>query len=384
MTNAGGEQIGVGMLGYAFMGHAHSLGLRAAAAVAHPLALTPRLVSISGRNAEALEQARRRFGWEEAVLDWREQIADERIALFDNAGPNALHAEPTIAAARAGKHVFCEKPLGTSADEAHRIWSEAEAAGVVHMTAFNHRFFPALRLARQMIEAGELGEITHWRSVWLDASAVDPDQTKTSWRFQRETAGSGALGDLGAHHIDLARYLVGEPRAVSATTRTVVPEHAGLPVDVDDAFQALVEFENGATGTLEASRAAGGQVNQCRVEIDGTRASLSFDLLHLNHLRFGEFGKGTRDILVTDRSHPYSPWWFPPGHPLGWGDSFTHELAHMLGAIAGEHGVAPHGATFEDGYRCAQVCDAILAAARSGRRTEVVYRPAGVPEQTSA
>ncbi|HEX6389945.1 MAG TPA: Gfo/Idh/MocA family oxidoreductase [Solirubrobacteraceae bacterium] len=367
------DTIGVGMLGHAFMGQAHSLGLRAASAVASP-PLVPELVSIAGRNREALERAATRFGWSEVVTDWREQVADPRIGLFDNVGPNALHAEPTIAAAQAGKHVLCEKPLGLNADEAHRMWSAAEAAGVVHMCAYNYRFFPAIRLARQMIEAGELGEIHHFRSVFLDASAVDPDQRKTSWRFQRANAGSGALGDLGAHHIDAARYLVGEPVSVAATVRTFVPERAGFEVDVDDAFQAVVEFENGAIGTIEASRVAAGHVNQSRIEIDGSKASLSFDVQSLNHLRVAQFGKGFRDILVTERDHPFSPWWFPPGHPLSWADSFTHELAHMLGAIGGQHEVAPHGATFEDGYRCAEVCDAILAAAASGARTPIAYR----------
>ncbi|MGV1049847.1 MAG: Gfo/Idh/MocA family protein [Solirubrobacterales bacterium] len=370
------ETIGVGMLGYSFMGTAHSFGLRAVGAVAQPPVPRPRLVSISGRDQEAVVAAAERLGWEEPVADWRQQVADERIDLFDNAGPNNLHAEPTIAAARNGKHVFCEKPLGVSAEQAHAIWSAAEAAGVVHMTAFNYRFFPALRLAREMIEAGELGEIHHFRSAFLDASAVDPAQRKTSWRFQRDAAGSGALGDLGSHHIDAARFLVGEPVAVSAVARTFVGERSGFVVDVDDAFEAVVEFENGAIGTLEASRVSAGNVNESRIEIDGSKASLRFDVQNLNHLRFGEFGKGFRDILVTDRDHPFSAYWFSPGHPLGWGDSFTHELAHMLGAIAGDHGVAPLGASFEDGYRCAEVCDAILAASASGARTEIAYRAA--------
>lgn len=368
------DSIGVGMLGYAFMGTAHSFALRAVGAVAHPLALEPRLISICGRDREAVASAAARHGWEHAVTDWREQVADERIGVFDNAGPNGLHAEPTIAAARNGKHVFCEKPLGLDADQAHEMWSTAESAGVVHMTAFNYRFFPALRLARKMIEAGELGEIHHFRSSFLDASAVDPDQRKTSWRFQRSSAGSGALGDLGAHHIDIARFLVGEPVAVSGVVRTFVGQRSGFEVDVDDAFEAVVEFESGAIGTLEASRVAAGHVNESRIEIDGSKGSLSFDVQNLNHLRYGEFGKGFRDILVTERDHPFASYWFPPGHPLGWGDSFTHELAHMLEAIAGKHAVAPYGATFEDGYRCAEVCDAIVRASETGARTEVSFR----------
>jgi predicted dehydrogenase len=371
------RDIGVGRLGYAFMGTAHSCALRAGGAVAQPPVPAPRMDAISGRDEAKLAAAAERLGWEETATEWEALVGDERIELFDNAGPNNLHAEPTIAAARAGKHVFCEKPLGVDAAEAHAIWSAAAAAGVVHMTAFNYRFFPALRLAREMIEAGELGEIHHFRSAFLDASAVDPDQRKTSWRFQREAAGSGALGDLGSHHIDAARFLIGEPVAVSAVARTFVGERSGFAVDVDDAFEAVVEFENGAIGTFEASRVSAGSVNESRIEIDGSKASLRFDVQNLNHLRFGEFGKGFRDILVTERDHPFSSYWFPPGHPLGWGDSFTHEFAHLLGAIAGDHEVAPLGADFEDGYRCAEICDAILRSSREGRREEITYRPVG-------
>jgi predicted dehydrogenase len=374
------KTVTVGLLGSAFMGHAHSLGLRAVDGVAHELGVRPRLLALAARDPDRLEAARARFGWEEATTDWRALVDDPRIDLFDNAGPNALHAEPTIAAVRSGKHVFCEKPLGLDADEAHRMWSAAEAAGVVHMTAFNYRFFPALRLARELIRAGELGEVVHFRSAFLDASAVDPEQGKTSWRFQRASAGSGALGDLGAHHIDVARFLVGEITGVAANVRTFVGERAGFTVDVDDAFSALVEFENGAIGTIEASRVAAGHVNESRIAVDGTKGSLSFDVQNLNHLRVGMFGQGFRDILVTDRSHPFAGWWFPPGHPLGWGDSFTHELAHMLDAVAHGHPVGPLGATFEDGYRCAEICDAILTASSQRRRVEVAYRGAGVPK----
>jgi predicted dehydrogenase len=370
------DHIRVGMLGYSFMGKAHANGLNAVRHVSADPRLSPRLAVICGRDPEAVERARAQFGFERATTDWQELVTDDEIDVFDNAAPNVMHAAPTIAAAKHGKHVFCEKPLGLSADESFEIWSAAETAGVVHMTAFNYRFFPAIRLARQMIEAGRLGEIYHFRSSFLDASAVDPDQRKTSWRFQSEYAGSGALGDLGAHHIDVARYLVGEPKSVSALTRTFVQTRQGDTVDVDDAFEALVEFANGAIGTIEASRVASGYVNESRIQIDGSKASIAFDVQTLNHLRFGEFGKGFRDILVVEREHPFSEFWYPPGHPLGWDDTFTHEFAHFFSAIAGEQTVAPHGATFEDGYRVAEICDAILRAAATGQREPVMFRDA--------
>ena len=360
------DRIGVGLLGYAFMGKAHSRAFNELLRLDPPL--IPELVSIAGRDAEEVEAARARYGWAEAVNDWRAQVADERIGLFDNGGPNALHAEPTIAAARAGKHVLCEKPLGRDAAEAHAIWSAAEVAGVVHMCGFNYRFVPAVRLARELLEAGELGELFHFRARYLQSWGIDADP---SWRFEKEAAGSGALGDLGAHIVDLARYLVGEPVAVTSVVRTFIDGH-----EVDDAFAATVEFENGVIGTLEASRLARGRINQNTFEVNGSRGSVSFDVERLNELQVAD-EKSFRRVLVTEPEHPFMSFWWPPGHIVGWGDTFTHELHHLLTAIAGEGKVAPHGATFEDGYRCAEICDAILRAGESGGREPISYRGHG-------
>jgi len=358
------DEVGVAMLGYSFMGKAHT---RALLALRHlDVPLRPKLVSISGRNAEAVERVRETWGWGAAVTDWREQVADERVGLFDNGGPNAVHVEPTIAAARAGKHVVCEKPLGLTADESHRMWQEAERAGVRHLCGFNYRFVPAVRLARELIEAGELGDVVHFRSRYLQSWGWEADPTL--WRFDRAQAGSGALGDLGSHIIDLARYLVGEIRAVSSAVRTIVPGR-----EVDDHFVATVEFENGIVGTLEASRLARGRINSNAFEVNGSKGSLAFDVERLNELEVADT-RSFRRVLVTEPYHPFMRYWWPPGHIVGWGDTFTHELGHMLEAIAGEHEVAPHGATFEDGYRCSEVAEAILRSAESGRREEVTYR----------
>jgi predicted dehydrogenase len=356
--------IGVGLLGYAFMGTAHS---RALLALQHlDVPLRPELVSISGRNRKAVEQARERWGWGEAVTDWREQVADERVELLDNTGPNAVHAEPTIAAARAGKHLLCEKPLGLTAGEAHEMWQEAERAGVRHLCGFNYRFVPAVRLARELLEAGELGEVVHLRALYLQSWGWDADPGL--WRFSRGEAGSGALGDLGAHIVDLARYLVGEIVSVSARIRTIVPDR-----EVDDQFVATVEFENGVVGTLEASRLARGHLNANAFEVNGSQGSLAFDVERLNELEVADT-KSFRRVLVTEPEHPYLRHWWPPGHVIGWGDTFVHELGHLLEAIAGQHEVQPHGATFEDGYRCSEVLDAIVRSAESGRQEEVTYR----------
>jgi predicted dehydrogenase len=346
------------------MGRAHS---RALLALQHlDVPLRPELVSISGRNREAVERARRLWDWGEAVTDWREQVADARVGIFDNAGPNAAHAEPTIAAARAGKHVLCEKPLGLTAGESYELWQVAEAAGVHHLCGFNYRFVPAVRLARELVQAGELGEIVHFRARYLQSWGWDADPEL--WRFDRAEAGSGAIGDLGAHIVDIARYLVGEMTSVSARVRTIVPGR-----EVDDQFVATIEFENGVIGTLEASRLARGRLNSNAFEVNGSKGSLAFDVERLNELEVADTN-GFRRVLVTDPDHPYLRHWWRPGHIIGWGETFVHELGHLLEAVAGEHEVAPHGATFEDGYRCAEVLDAIVRSDESGRQEQVTYR----------
>src|SRR3954469_8590417 len=278
-SSGGGDipTVGIGMLGYAFMGKAHANGYKTLAYMTWPPPLRPELVAIAGRNEEAAAEAARRYGFAEHVTDWRALITDDRIGLFDNSGPNNLHAEPTIAAAQAGKHVICEKPLGRDAAESYDTWQRVQAAGVKHMCAFNYRFVPAVRLARQLIEAGEIGEIHHFRGAYLqDWGAAESE----AWRFDKAAAGSGALGDLGAHVVDLARYLVGEIAAVSATTATFWPGR-----EVDDAVEAAVAFENGAVGTIEASRFATGRKNAFRWEINGSKGSLAFDLERLNELQ---------------------------------------------------------------------------------------------------
>ena len=221
---AGGKkvkEIGVGMLGYAFMGKAHSNAYEKISYMTWPPPLMPKLVVICGRDEAAVAEAARRFGYESYTTDWKRLVRDDRIQLFDNGAPNNLHAAPTIAAAEAGKHVICEKPLGRDAAESYDIWKRVEKTGVKHMCGFNYRFVPAVRLAREMLEAGELGEIYHFRARYLQEWITDPEFQKV-WRLDRKVAGSGALGDLGAHVIDLARYLVGEISSVSGATRTFI------------------------------------------------------------------------------------------------------------------------------------------------------------------
>src|SRR5213592_2009412 len=363
-------EFGVGMLGYAFMGKAHSNAFRKVEYMAWPSPLVPRLVAIAGRNEDAVAEAARRYGYERWTTDWHDLVADERIGLFDHGGPNSLHAEPTIAAAEAGKHVLCEKPLGRTADESHEVWRRVAAAGVKHLCGFNYRFVPAVRLARELIDEGTLGELRHFRGRYLQDWADDP--TLDTWRFDPDQAGSGALGDLGTHVIDLARYLVGEFSSVAGLVKTFVSGRK-----VDDAIEAAVEFESGAVGTIESTRLALGRRNAFQWEINGSRGSLSFDMERLNELqvfRNGSRTRGFRTVLVSEADHPFWEYWWPPGHIIGWEHTFVHELHHLLTAIRDDGDVAPHGATLEDGYRAAEVCDAILRSAQSGAREAVSYR----------
>jgi predicted dehydrogenase len=367
------EAIGVGMLGYAFMGKAHANAYKTLAYMTWPPPLRPELVAIAGRNEQAVAEAARRYGFAKHVTDWHSVVSDPGITLFDNSGPNDLHAEPTIAAAEAGKHVICEKPLGRDAAESYETWQRVQAAGVKHMCAFNYRFVPAVRLARQIVESGDLGEIRHFRASYLQDWGAT---TEAVWRFEKAAAGSGALGDLAAHVVDLARYLVGEIDTVSAIAATFQPGR-----EVDDAVEAAVAFEGGAVGTIEATRFATGRKNSLRLEINGSSGSLAFDLENLNELQVhfegslpGASAQGFRSVVVTEADHPFMEHWWPPGHIIGWEHTFVHEIHHLLTAIRDDGDVAPHGATLRDGYRAAEVCDAILRSAESGARETLSYR----------
>jgi len=359
------------MLGYAFMGKAHSNAFHKIPYVMWPPPLEPRLIGIAGRNTEAVEEAARRYGYEYATDDWRKLVGDDRIGLFDNGGPNALHGEPTIAAARAGKHVVCEKPLGRDANESYEIWQAVAGTGVKHLCAFNYRFVPAVRLAWEMIRAGELGEVRHFRARYLQDWG--DDASLDTWRFDADAAGSGAIGDLMTHVVDLARFLNGEPASVQGFAHTFLPGR-----QVDDAAEAAVQFENGSIGTLEASRFAHGRRNALQWEINGTKGSLAFDMERMNELQVfrndGDRARGFKTVLVSEGDHPFWANWWPPGHIIGWGDTFVHELDHMLRCIADDTEVAPYGATFEDGYRASEICDAVVRSGESGRREQISYR----------
>jgi len=380
-------EIGVGMLGYAFMGKAHTNAYKKIPYMMYPPPAVPRLVGICGLGIEAVEEAARRYGYEIACDNWREFLDQhgDKFQLFDNCGPNDTHAEPCIVAAKAGKHVLSEKPLARTAEEAKGALDAVTKAGVKNMVAFNYRFVPAIRQAYELIHSGALGRIYHYRAVYLQEWIMPHYNTPLIWRLQKAVAGSGALGDLGAHIIDLGRFLVGEMKSVSALTRTFIPERP-LPdgkgmgkVDVDDAFVSIVEFENGAIGTIESTRFAAGRKNYNCLEINGEKGSIQFNLERFNELEVfwvdekPKETQGFHNVLVTEGYHPWISNWWPHGHIIGWEHTFVHEITHLLDCIVNNKDVAPYGATFEDGYRAAVICDAILQSAASKKQVDLNY-----------
>jgi predicted dehydrogenase len=368
-------EVNVALIGYAFMGRAHSNAYRQVGPFLNPR-LKPRLKVLCGRNARAVGEAAARLGWEEAATDWREVVNRKDIHLVDVSTPGDSHAEIVIAAARAGKAVLCEKPLANTLKDAKAMLAAVQRAGVVHMVCHNYRRVPAVQLAQKLIEQGRLGEIRHFRGTYLQDWIVDPSFPLV-WRLRKERAGSGALGDLGSHAVDLARFLVGEIKEVTAALHTFIKERP-LPenpkkrgrVSVDDAAAAVVRFAGGALGTIEASRMAPGRRNYNRFEINGSLGSVVFDLERLNELQVflrSDAGavQGFHDVIVTDAAHhPYIRAWWPPGHLIGYEHTFTHTVYDLLEAMA--DGTVPRP-SFEDGVTNQAVLEAMERAARTRR-----------------
>ncbi|GHH82021.1 oxidoreductase [Streptomyces sulfonofaciens] len=383
--------LGVGMVGYAFMGAAHSQGWRTVGRV-FELPMRPVLAAVCGRDGAAVRGAADRLGWAAAETDWRALIARDDVDLVDICTPGDSHAEIALAALEAGKHVLCEKPLANTVAEAEAMTAAAERArsrGRIAMTGFNYRRLPATAQARRMIAEGRLGTLRHVRVAYLQDWLVDPDFPLT-WRLNRDKAGSGALGDLGAHIVDLAQYLAGEELAgVSALTETFVRERpvldgasAGLsgsgsgergPVTVDDAAVFTGRFASGALASFEATRFATGRKNALRIELNGSLGSLAFDLERLNELSFHDHTEpaataGFRRILVTEPDHPYLEGWWPPGHGLGYEHSFVHQARDLVRAIASDTPAEP---SFATGLQVQRV----LAAVEESAAKNAVYTP---------
>ena len=370
----GGGEANVALIGYAFMGKAHSNAYRQVNPFFAPT-LRPRMKVICGRTPSAVRAAAREYGWDEAATDWQEVVARKDIDIVDVSTPGDSHMEIAIAAARAGKAVFCEKPLANTVRDAERMLAAVEKAGVVHMICHNYRRAPAVMLARQLIAEGQLGTIRHYRGTYLQDWITDPNFPLV-WRLDKKKAGSGALGDIAAHSIDLARFLVGEISEVAADLATFVkmrplPDNSKKRgrVTVDDASVSLVRFANGAIGTIEATRMAPGRKNYNRFEINGSRGSLAFDLERMNELELyleadQQRVRGFRRILVTESTHPYVKAWWPPGHIIGYEHTFTHTVYDLLEAMARDRVPQPN---FADGVRNQRVLGAIEKAAATRR-----------------
>lgn len=368
--------LGVAMVGHAFMGAAHSQAWRTAGRF-FDLPLTPDMAVLCGRDATSTRAAAEWLGWRDVETDWKQLLTRDDVQLVDVCAPGDVHAEIAIAALEAGKHVLCEKPLANSVEEARAMVAAAERAqanGVRSMVGFNYRRVPAVAFARRLVEQGRIGEVRHVRATYLQDWIVDP-RAPLVWRLQAERAGSGALGDIGAHVVDLAQYVTGDLlTGVGGLTETFVrerplPSGEGTgPVTVDDAALFLGRFAGGAVASFEATRFATGRKNQIRLEVNGSAGSLAFDFEQMNELQFFDGADadevaGFRRILVTDPAHPYAGAWWPPGHGLGYEHTFTHEIVDLVRDLAAGTDPVP---SFADGLQVQLVLDAVARSAAAG------------------
>lgn len=367
------EPLSIGMLGYRFMGRAHANAL-ARLSMFFPDAPKVERKVLIGRDEEALAEATDRLGFSEYATNWESVVED--VDVFYNLGPNSLHAEPSVAALKADTAVFCEKPLANTVEAAEQMLESARNSAAPAGVAFNYRFIPAVQYAKNLIDDGELGEIHHVRGQYLQDHLADP-HAPWSWRMDEEIAGSGALGDLGAHTLDLARFLVGGRagmvESIDGNLQTFVEERPIEPgadeyreVTVDDAYTAQAEFENGAVGTFEASRFATGHKNDHSIEINGSEGSLRFNIERLNELEFkGPRDRGFQTIMVTEPGDPYIDHWWPAGHVLGWEHTFIHENYEFLSAVRDNE---EHSPSFAEGMRVQKLLAAIEDADELGER----------------
>ncbi len=377
------RKLNVAMIGYDFMGRVHSSAWRQVAHFFKDVPFEPVLKVVVGRTEAKVIEARDRLGFEEYATRWSDVVTRDDIDVVDICTPGDAHAEIAIAAARARKAILCEKPLANTLAEAEKMLAAVQEAGVIHMLCHNYRRCPAVVLAKQIIDEGQIGAIHHYRGVYLQDWIVDPNFPLV-WRLDKSRAGSGSLGDLVSHTMDLSRYLVGEPVEVSGLLKTFVterplPDDAGKRgrVTVDDAAQALVKFANGAVGYYEGTRFAPGRKNYNRFEINGAKGSIVWDLERMNELDvYIETGplSGFRTISVTHPKHPYISAWWPPGHIIGFEHSFTHTVYDLIRAIADGKQPQPN---FVDGLQNQRVLDAIERSANTRQWQKVSERAAG-------
>ncbi|REK59583.1 MAG: dehydrogenase [Geobacillus sp.] len=379
----GKKQVRIGMVGYKFMGKAHSHAFRDIPFFFDTDAV-PVLQAVAGRDEQQVKQAAEKLGWASYETDWRCLIERDDIDVIDIVTPNHTHAEIAIAAAKAGKHVICEKPLALTLEQSLEMLEAVNKAGVVHMVCHNYRFAPAVQFAKQLIDQGKLGKIYHIRATFLQDWLMDPG-FPLIWRLKKEISGSGTLGDIGTHIIDLARFLVGEFSEVIGMMETFIKKRplgdmdihlkgrgeSGKwgEVDVDDAVAFLARFENGALGVFEATRFSRGNRAGNRFEINGERGSIRWDMENMNNLQVyledDERGlQGFRTINCTEVEHPYASAYWPAGHIIGYEHTFINLLFEMMNGIAGGYSPVPN---FEDGVRNQAVLEAVERSSQTGK-----------------
>ena len=374
------RKINVALIGYQFMGKAHSNAYLQMPRFFESDTV-PVMRVICGRHEANVQAAATKFGWQEWSTSWEAIVKRKDIDLVDVSTPGDSHMPIAVAAAKAGKVVFCEKPLANNLKEAKKMLAAVQRSGVLHMICHNYRKAPAVTLAKKLIEEGKLGDLYHFRGTYLQDWIVDP-KFPLVWRLDKRKAGSGALGDLASHVTDLARFLVGEISEVSAVLETFIkerplvdnPKKTGT-VTVDDASLAIVRFENGAIGSIEATRFAPGRKNYNRFEINGSKGSLVFNLERLNELELylrddPHYVQGFRNILVTEGGgvHPYVGAWWPPGHLIGYEHTFVHAVYDLMQAISKNKLPSPN---FEDGVKNQAVLEAMESSSKSKKRVKV-------------
>ena len=385
------KKLNIGIIGYKFMGKAHSNAwLQAPRFFDLPSEIVLKVAC--GRNEKPLQKFADKWGWKEIETDWRKVVARPDIDVIDISLPQHLHYEVAIEAAKHGKHIFCEKPMCFTTEQAREMLAVAEDNGIVHYLNHNYRRTPAIQLAKQLIDQGKIGTIFHWRCAYQQDWIVDPNFPLT-WHLQKETAHAGPQWDLNSHSVDLARFLVGEIQTVSCLTQNFI-KHRPLPgegaatfsagsggntetgeVSVEDAALMMVQFEGGAIGSFEASRFATGRKNHLTFEIYGSEGSIRFDLERMNELEYYSRtdeadAQGFRKIIVTEASHPYILHWWPPGHIIGYEHEFVHAVADFVSAIHTGDRIEPN---FEDGLRCIAILEAGLQSAANGTRIHLSY-----------
>jgi len=370
------KSLNIAIIGHQFMGRAHSNGWRQAGKF-FDLDATPILKVACGRNENELIKFANNWGWKEISTDWENVINRDDIDIIDIATPTYLHHDMAVAAAKKGKHIFCEKPFALNLEQAESMLESAKQANITHYLNHNYRRCPAVQLAKELIEDGKLGNLYHWRSTYQQDWLANP-VAPMRWQLQHEYAGGGPHIDLGSHCIDLARYLIGEFSSISCIKPKFVHERPSVDaekkeVTVDDASLMTVEFQNGAVGSFECTRYASGRKNRNQFEINGSKGSVIFDLERMNELEYFSSSdtqkeQGFRKILVTDPKHKYAGNWWPPGHIIGYEHTFAHATADYLNAIARKEPIHPN---FSDGVECMRILEKGSQSAKEGQRLPI-------------